>query len=370
MDWNEIMMIENPHEALKHMAKKVDEENLPLQGMEDRVEEYARRHGITVDEMAFYPNGGRVLDPDDVLTIEYEAQLEKVCESRGEPKRTMSRELEEFRWFYQVTGQVIGMSKVLDEKAMEFLKVGYPCTKEDILSLRFWPMPECEDALKLSAELLPLKSFSGYEEMRELSVELISRIVVVLLAIEDVQKIFSMYRGEDDVIEFNQFKATLANAVHGMRYTHYRLDSLYREKSWKLFEPITDLIPEVENAGQIGWWVFNQKPKNPGEPTPAPYVHYEPLPFRVLDAVYEFVEDHPRYNLPDAYGRILQKNGISWSDDGMKGADVNELDDQCILALIIGTACAERFSEGTIKRFFHDGTMLRWMERLDELEYE
>lgn len=71
MDWNEIMAIENPHEALKQMAKKVDEENLPIEELEIQPERYAKLHGITVDEMAFYPNGGRVLDPDDILTIQY-----------------------------------------------------------------------------------------------------------------------------------------------------------------------------------------------------------------------------------------------------------------------------------------------------------
>lgn len=282
----------------------------------------------------------------------------------------MSRVLDEFNQLYQASHQVIRMSEVLDDKITDFLTTGYPRTKDDLLALRFASMPSCEDALKLSAELLPLDSFAGYEGVRDLSIELIARMVVVLRTFEDIQKMFSMYGHETDILQFNQLKATLASGIRNLRYTLSELRTLHYGKSWKLFEPITSLIPEVENAGQIGWWVFNKEPKEPGKPTPAPYVHYEELPFRVLDSVYEFVKGHPRYNLPDNYMYVLQENAITWSDPGMKGANADELDDECILALIIGVTCAERFSDGTIKRFFHDGTILRWLERLDALDYD
>ena len=62
MDWDEIMKMNDPHEALKQMEKKVEEENLPIEELEVQPERYAKLHGITVDQMAFYPNGERVLD--------------------------------------------------------------------------------------------------------------------------------------------------------------------------------------------------------------------------------------------------------------------------------------------------------------------
>ena len=73
MEWNEIMEIENPHKALKAIAHKVDTENLSIEETEERISEYTQRYDIDLDEMAFYPNRGRVLDPNDILTIEYEA---------------------------------------------------------------------------------------------------------------------------------------------------------------------------------------------------------------------------------------------------------------------------------------------------------
>ena len=61
MSWDEIMKISDPHEALKQIEQKIRTENLLLQEMEDKVEEYANLHGIDTFDMAFYPNGERVL---------------------------------------------------------------------------------------------------------------------------------------------------------------------------------------------------------------------------------------------------------------------------------------------------------------------
>lgn len=62
MDWNVIMEMKAPHEALKAIMRKAEAEMTPLEELEDRVEQYVSLHGIEVDEMAFYPNGERVLD--------------------------------------------------------------------------------------------------------------------------------------------------------------------------------------------------------------------------------------------------------------------------------------------------------------------
>ena len=77
-EWAAIMQMENPHEALKAIAKKIDTENLSIQEMEDRITEYLDLHNIELYQMAYYPNGGLVMDPDDILTQEYEAKLGKI----------------------------------------------------------------------------------------------------------------------------------------------------------------------------------------------------------------------------------------------------------------------------------------------------
>ena len=62
MEWKQIMEMRDPHKALLAIAEKIEADDLGLVEMEDRVEEYAKLHGIDTMEMAFYPNGERVLD--------------------------------------------------------------------------------------------------------------------------------------------------------------------------------------------------------------------------------------------------------------------------------------------------------------------
>ena len=61
MSWDEIMKIQNPHKALELIEQKVKDENLSFLVMVDKIEQYENMHGVTGDEMAFYPNGERVI---------------------------------------------------------------------------------------------------------------------------------------------------------------------------------------------------------------------------------------------------------------------------------------------------------------------
>ena len=280
----------------------------------------------------------------------------------------MSKTFEEFKRFYQVTHKLIETGEIIETEIADLLKASYPATKDQFLSLRFASFPNSENILTLCSEFLQLSEFPEYQDIRSLTIEFTTRLIVLLRAFEDYQKVFTMFGYEPEIMQVQLIQGTMATALHNMQNTLSEYRALHFRKSWKLFGSITKFIPEVESTDKVGWWVFNREPKKPGDPTPAPYVHYEELPFDVLDSVYEFVRNHPAYELPDAYMYVLQENGISWSDAGMRDADITNLDDQCIFALIIGVTCAERFSDGTIKHFFHDGTMLCWLKRLAEMD--
>ena len=61
MEWEEIMKISDPREAMKQIDLKVGAEMISLEEMEEMVRTYARLHHVTVDEMAFYDDGERVI---------------------------------------------------------------------------------------------------------------------------------------------------------------------------------------------------------------------------------------------------------------------------------------------------------------------
>ena len=68
------------------------------------------------------------------------------------------------------------------------------------------------------------------------------------------------------------------------------------------------------------------------------------------------------------YGDILKDNGLEWGTESMKNADVSNLNAQYVLALIMGAVRAERFCDGALLDFFKSGCMLKWLDRLNNLE--
>ena len=61
MTREEIMENKDPHQALIAIMTS---KNFDLTEMSQMMEEYAKKYGITTDEMAFYPNGERVITPE------------------------------------------------------------------------------------------------------------------------------------------------------------------------------------------------------------------------------------------------------------------------------------------------------------------
>ena len=59
LDLNEVMKMEDKYEVTKLICLS---EELSIPEMEEAMQRYADLHGIDTMEMAFYPNGDRVID--------------------------------------------------------------------------------------------------------------------------------------------------------------------------------------------------------------------------------------------------------------------------------------------------------------------
>lgn len=58
MDKEMYLRIKNPNEALLKISTA---EDLSIQEVEDILQEYAKQHGVTLEDMAYYPNGDGVM---------------------------------------------------------------------------------------------------------------------------------------------------------------------------------------------------------------------------------------------------------------------------------------------------------------------
>jgi hypothetical protein len=133
------------------------------------------------------------------------------------------------------------------------------------------------------------------------------------------------------------------------------------------FDILTKYIPIIQ-VDSIGEWVIDKE--NDGTPDHSiqmPFVGYSEIVQNFIDDVYTFEESNKDMELT-RYGDILTDNGIEWSMESMKNADVSKLNAPCVLALIMGAVRAERFCDGALLNFFKSGCILKWLERLNSIE--
>jgi len=134
-----------------------------------------------------------------------------------------------------------------------------------------------------------------------------------------------------------------------------------------MYEKLTEFLPELENLEYGKWIIDHENDGSPEHPKHMPFVGYSNIVTDFVDAVYEYVDKFPKLNLTK-YQEILNAHDISWGMDSMMNADVSSLDDQTVMALIMGAIRADRFCEGALLGFFKDGSMKRWLLRLKEIE--
>lgn len=134
-----------------------------------------------------------------------------------------------------------------------------------------------------------------------------------------------------------------------------------------IYKSLTDFLPMLEDD-KIGGWVINRvNDGTPEHPFQMPFANYVKIVREVEDAIYDFEQNHPEYEL-NRYGNILRANGIEWGMDSMSAKDVSVLDSKCIMAMLMGAVRAERFCDGALLGFFKKGCIKKWLERLKEID--
>lgn len=133
------------------------------------------------------------------------------------------------------------------------------------------------------------------------------------------------------------------------------------------FDILTRYIPIIQ-ADSIGELVIDNENDGTLEyPIQMPFVDYSEMVDNFIDDVYAFEESNKDMELT-RYEDILKDNGLEWDSESMKNADISSLNAQCVLALIMGAVRAERFCDGALLDFFKSGCILKWLDRLKNIE--
>ena len=133
------------------------------------------------------------------------------------------------------------------------------------------------------------------------------------------------------------------------------------------FDNLTKYLSQLSDDS-FGTWIIDRENDGTLEhPIQMPFVNYTELVHNLIDDVMRIVDQNPEMELTH-YGRILNDNGIEWGSKSMSEADVSKVDVTCVLALLVGAVRAERFCDGALLGFFKDGSIRKWLERLQEID--
>lgn len=133
------------------------------------------------------------------------------------------------------------------------------------------------------------------------------------------------------------------------------------------YDDLIRFIPAIQDEDFGKWIIDHENDGTPEHPKQFPFVNYSTCVRELEHAIYEFDKNNPDMGIHN-YGAILEENGIEWGIRSMEAADVSKLDATVILALLLGAVRAERFCDGALLSFLESGAVLRWLERLKEIE--
>ena len=129
------------------------------------------------------------------------------------------------------------------------------------------------------------------------------------------------------------------------------------------FESLTRFIEGMEATDSFGVWVDDERTDTSRENPPhVSFVRYGPIADSFHRCFYEFVEDHPEYQLNN-YLALLDRFGIR----SIENAEPEMLDAQGVLTLLFTAIRGERFCDGFYYARLEDGSVLKWLNRLEEI---
>lgn len=135
----------------------------------------------------------------------------------------------------------------------------------------------------------------------------------------------------------------------------------------KTFAELTAFIPQIKGDTFGEWFIDRKNDGTPEHPKQMPYVDYSNVVDNFVETLYRYCDQHPEFE-HTCYSDTLRSYGLEWNSKSMEEADASTMDAKGVIALLIGAVRAERFCDGALLRFFESGCILRWLERLAEID--
>lgn len=127
-----------------------------------------------------------------------------------------------------------------------------------------------------------------------------------------------------------------------------------------MYESLTKYL-DVFKEESFGEWIIDKNRVH------FPFVNYTEAVDKFRKDVYAFVDEHEELDLT-RYFLILEDHGIEKSTEAMSEADPGALDGRTVMALIVASIRGERFCDGLLLRMLKEGHVVKWLNRLKEID--
>jgi len=124
------------------------------------------------------------------------------------------------------------------------------------------------------------------------------------------------------------------------------------------FDAITKYIPLLENGDPFATVV--REAAAPGV-TVLPTIEYTPLAKAIISAFYAIADSCEEYSMDNL---LAAYDHSPFAETDVTKVDVGDLDAKSVLALLAAVLHMERWDNGTLYSFYHNGKLLDCLERL------
>ena len=140
----------------------------------------------------------------------------------------------------------------------------------------------------------------------------------------------------------------------------------YYENRISTLKMLIALREKLQDSKGGEWIIDHKNDGSPEHPMQMPFVNFTAEMEEFIKRVYDVELVFPEFELR-SYQKVLEKNGLKWNGDSLKKADISKLDEQGIMAVMLGAIRADRFCEGALLGVYKDGYIDKWLGRLEEL---
>lgn len=134
-----------------------------------------------------------------------------------------------------------------------------------------------------------------------------------------------------------------------------------------MYEDLTKLLDQMDDGPYGEWIIDTENDGSPEHPRQFPFVHFQnEVVFELIDTIGSYAKNGHDYLY--RYDETIQAGGVDIRNTPLKDVDVSSLDGKTVLAMLMMAIREDRFCEGALLEYFENGSIRKWLQRLQQID--